>query len=51
MAASSLADIAKSVGHQSVTSTMLYDRRILDFETSVSREADYKAIKKTVVSS
>jgi len=46
-----LADIAKSVGHQSITSTMLYDRRILDFESSVSREADYKTLKKTVVTS
>lgn len=34
-------DIAKSVGHESITSTLIYDRRILDYNSSVGKEADF----------
>jgi integrase/recombinase XerC len=42
-----IADVARAVGHATITSTMIYDRRILDFKTSVSNEADFfRGIKK-----
>ena len=36
-----IADVAKAVGHESITSTLIYDRRILDFKSSVSSKADF----------
>lgn len=34
-------EIARAVGHDSITSTMIYDRRSLDFNSCASIEADY----------
>lgn len=36
-----LPDIARAVGHESITSTLIYDRRVLDFNSSISKEADF----------
>lgn len=37
-----VADVARSVGHESIQSTLIYDRRILKFESSCSSRADFE---------
>lgn len=36
-----LVDVARAVGHESISSTLIYDKRILDFQSSKSCEADF----------
>ena len=44
-----LYDVARAVGHEHISSTLVYDRRRIDFSTSVASQADFCGDKRNLI--